>query len=198
MQQERAASPLAVRPQSRMGTRSRGMIHVRSMPQNLSPLWDALALDSHPCPVVAVVGGGGKTSLIHRLCKEAAALGRSAVFTGTSRFTQLPDVPTLRELIVTDSSLPAAIASALKTDCIVVPSKGDTATKLSTPSIGSVGPNSPPESEAALFRARGETESCTPAGGGHASDGGSDSRRLHEHHHVLDNGRLPLSSARRS
>lgn len=93
-------------------------------PQSLSPLWDALSLDTHPCPVVAVVGGGGKSSLIYRLGAEAAALGRHAVLTGTTRFTQAPDRPPFRAVVADESSLPSAVASALETDPVVVASTG--------------------------------------------------------------------------
>lgn len=53
-----------------------------------STLWDALNLDAASPPVVALVGGGGKTSALFRLGREARARGRSAVLTGTTRFTQ--------------------------------------------------------------------------------------------------------------
>ncbi len=53
-----------------------------------STLWDALDLDAAAPPVVALVGGGGKTTALFRLGREARALGRSAVLTGTTRFTQ--------------------------------------------------------------------------------------------------------------
>ena len=93
-------------------------------PQSLSPLWDALSIDTHPCPVVAVVGAGGKSSLIYRLGAEAAALGRHAVLTGTTRFTQAPDGPPLRLVVADERSLPSAVASALETDPVVVASTG--------------------------------------------------------------------------
>ena len=40
--------------------------------------------------VVAFVGGGGKTTAMYRLCREAAARGRGAVATGSARFTLPP------------------------------------------------------------------------------------------------------------
>lgn len=56
-----------------------------------APLWRALGLDAFDgVPVVAVVGGGGKTSLVYALGREAASLGRCAVVTGTARFTAAP------------------------------------------------------------------------------------------------------------
>lgn len=56
-----------------------------------APLWHALALDeARGVPVVAVVGGGGKTSLVYALAREVAALGGRAIVTGTTRFTPPP------------------------------------------------------------------------------------------------------------
>jgi len=49
-------------------------------------LTDALRLG--PREVVALVGGGGKTTAMYRLCGEAAARGRRAVASGTARFTE--------------------------------------------------------------------------------------------------------------
>jgi probable selenium-dependent hydroxylase accessory protein YqeC len=53
-----------------------------------STLWTALKLDAATPPVVALVGGGGKTTALFRLGREARERGRSAVLTGTTRFTQ--------------------------------------------------------------------------------------------------------------
>ncbi len=56
-----------------------------------APLWHALALDeARGVPMVAVVGGGGKTSLVYALAREVAALGGRALVTGTTRFTPAP------------------------------------------------------------------------------------------------------------
>jgi len=56
-----------------------------------APLWHALALDeARGVPVVAVVGGGGKTSLVYTLAREVGALGGRAIVTGTTRFTAAP------------------------------------------------------------------------------------------------------------
>ncbi len=93
-------------------------------PRSLSPLWDALSLDTVPRPVVAVVGGGGKSSLIYRLGAEAAALGRRAVLTGTTRFTRVETGPQPRIVIAAECSLPSAVASALATEQVVVVSSG--------------------------------------------------------------------------
>ena len=40
--------------------------------------------------VVALVGGGGKTTIMYRLCREAVDRGRTAVASGTARFTAPP------------------------------------------------------------------------------------------------------------
>ncbi|HYF90687.1 MAG TPA: selenium cofactor biosynthesis protein YqeC [Symbiobacteriaceae bacterium] len=50
------------------------------------------ALGLHPGDVVALVGGGGKTSLAHRLVREAWAGGLRAVFTVTTKILP-PDLP---------------------------------------------------------------------------------------------------------
>ena len=70
---------------------------------NTSTSWDALELDEASPPVVAIVGGGGKTSLLFRLGREAHARGRSAVLTGTTRFTTPPALTGDIELIATGS-----------------------------------------------------------------------------------------------
>jgi molybdenum cofactor cytidylyltransferase len=46
------------------------------------------ALDIRDREVVALVGGGGKTTTMYRLCAEAAGRGRRAVASGTARFTE--------------------------------------------------------------------------------------------------------------
>ena len=56
-----------------------------------TPLWHALGLNEfRGVPVVAVVGGGGKTSLVYALAREVSALGGRAIITGTTRFTPAP------------------------------------------------------------------------------------------------------------
>lgn len=56
----------------------------------ISTFWDALELDAASPPVVAIVGGGGKTSLLFRLGREARDRALAAVLTGTTRFTAPP------------------------------------------------------------------------------------------------------------
>jgi molybdenum cofactor cytidylyltransferase len=65
--------------------------------------WDALELDAVTPPVVAIVGGGGKTSLLFRLGREARDRGRSAVLTGTTRFTTPPPLSEGIDRIATGS-----------------------------------------------------------------------------------------------
>ena len=74
-------------------------------------LWDALELDGHDgTPVVAVVGGGGKSSLMYRLGLEAVARHRTAVIGGTTRFTgPTPPFPPLPRIEVPDDSLAEAL-----------------------------------------------------------------------------------------
>ncbi len=92
--------------------------------RSISPLWDGLSLETVPCPVVAVVGGGGKSALIYRLGAEAAALGRRAVLTGTTRFTPPATGAQPKAVVAEECSLPSAVASALETEQVVVASSG--------------------------------------------------------------------------
>ena len=74
-----------------------------------APLWHALALDEfRGVAVVAVVGGGGKTSLVYALAREVAALGGRAIVTGTTRFTPAPHGWPMPPLI---ESPPAEVAA---------------------------------------------------------------------------------------
>lgn len=57
------------------------------MPPYAAPPTLTEALSVAPREVAAFVGGGGKTTAMYRLCREAAALGRRAVASGTARFT---------------------------------------------------------------------------------------------------------------
>ena len=54
-------------------------------------LYEAFALV--PGAIVAAVGGGGKTSLVHALAAAAAGRGLSAVVTTTTKFTRPPGMP---------------------------------------------------------------------------------------------------------
>lgn len=86
-------------------------------------LWDALDLDAvSPPAVVTIVGGGGKTSLLYRLGREAERRGVRAVLSGTARFTPAPRdlMPPLVQ--VDQPRLVAALAAALAADPVVVAS----------------------------------------------------------------------------
>ena len=52
---------------------------------------DLLKLDIEKYPVIAVVGGGGKTSLIYRLSEELLAKGKKVIITTTTHMAyELP------------------------------------------------------------------------------------------------------------
>jgi molybdenum cofactor cytidylyltransferase len=89
-------------------------------------LWRALNLDEVDVPVVAIVGGGGKTSLLYRLGEEAAALGRPAILTGTTRFTPrlLPGLETT-SLEASDDVIVDRAREALSADRPLVLHTGD-------------------------------------------------------------------------
>jgi len=77
-------------------------------------LTDALRLG--PREVVALVGGGGKTTAMYRLCGEAAARGRRAVASGTARFTEPFGGATVPLLVDQDEGrLVAAVRQAIAT-----------------------------------------------------------------------------------
>ncbi len=86
-------------------------------------LYEAFALS--PGTIVAVVGGGGKTSLVHALAAEAASRGLSAVVASTTKFTRPPgrDMPPL--LVTTDEQAEAAVRFALEPSCVLALSSGD-------------------------------------------------------------------------
>lgn len=86
-------------------------------------LWDALDLDAAgPPAVVTIVGGGGKTTLLYRLGREAGQRGVRAVLSGTARFTPAPrnQMPPLVQL--GEPRLVAALEQALAVDPVVVAS----------------------------------------------------------------------------
>ena len=53
--------------------------------------------------VVAVVGAGGKTTLVYRLAAEARALGRRVLVTTTTHMGTLPEATTGPVFVVADS-----------------------------------------------------------------------------------------------
>ncbi len=72
-------------------------------------LTDALALGERE--VVAFVGGGGKTTAMYRLCREAAARGRRALASGTARFTLPPGRLTVPLIVHRDG---AAVVTSVR------------------------------------------------------------------------------------
>jgi molybdenum cofactor cytidylyltransferase len=60
------------------------------VPAPVEWLWEALGLGGVERPVVAIVGGGGKTALLYRLGWEAEQRGLTVVMAGTTRFTPPP------------------------------------------------------------------------------------------------------------
>jgi molybdenum cofactor cytidylyltransferase len=84
-------------------------------------LWGALGLDAAAPPVVAIVGGGGKTSLLFALGREAARRGVRAVLSGTTRFTRPPGSP---PLAVFQSDPAAEVGAALDRDPVIVATSG--------------------------------------------------------------------------
>ena len=54
---------------------------------------DLLELDIQHDPVIAVVGGGGKTSLIYRLCQELTAMDKTVVIATTTHMEWEKDRP---------------------------------------------------------------------------------------------------------
>lgn len=57
---------------------------------------DLLELDIEKYPVIAVVGGGGKTSLIYRLNEELLSMGKKVIITTTTHMAYEPDRPFAR------------------------------------------------------------------------------------------------------
>ena len=99
-----------------------------------SSFWDALELDAAAPPVVALVGGGGKTSLLFRLGREARERGRSAVLTGTTRFTTPPALSGDVTLIAIGAPGPAPdLARAIAANATVVVHAGSEAKARWTP-----------------------------------------------------------------
>jgi molybdenum cofactor cytidylyltransferase len=89
-------------------------------------LWRALNLDEANPPVVAIVGGGGKTALLYRLGSEAAALQRAAILAGTTRFTtrSIPGLETTM-IAASDDTIIDAARAALSSSRPLVLHSGD-------------------------------------------------------------------------
>lgn len=85
-------------------------------------VWDALGLKRGD--VVAVTGGGGKTTLIGQLTREARASGGRVVVTATTRFT-LPAEPELPVVVAgSRAGMFAATLRALESSSAVVVAGG--------------------------------------------------------------------------
>ena len=89
-------------------------------------LWRALNLDEAAPPIVAIVGGGGKTSLLYRLGEEAVELDHSAILAGTTRFTPRP-LPGLATTVIeaSDEVIVDRAREALGAGCPLVLHTGD-------------------------------------------------------------------------
>lgn len=59
-------------------------------------LLDLLRIDLRDHSVIAVVGGGGKTSLIHCLREELVTAGKKVMITTTTHMAYEPDSPFVR------------------------------------------------------------------------------------------------------
>ena len=57
---------------------------------------DLLKIDIEKHPVIAVVGGGGKTSLIYRLNEELQAMGRKVIISTTTHMAYDPMLPLIK------------------------------------------------------------------------------------------------------
>lgn len=76
-------------------------------------LTEAFGLGEREC--IAIVGGGGKTTIMYRLAAEAAALGRNAVVGGTTRFTPPRHGQTPPIVVIGEAADPVAtVVSALR------------------------------------------------------------------------------------
>lgn len=60
------------------------------------------AFEIAPGDIVAIVGGGGKTTLMYRLAHEVAAAGGRAIATGTTLFTPPPHTSSLPLIVEAD------------------------------------------------------------------------------------------------
>ena len=85
-------------------------------------LYEAFALS--PCAIVAVVGGGGKTSLVHALGAEASSRGLSALLASTTKFTRPPgrEMPPLVE--TTDGGALETVRTGLRSGSVLALSGG--------------------------------------------------------------------------
>jgi molybdenum cofactor cytidylyltransferase len=75
--------------------------------------------------VVSITGGGGKTTILYRLAREAAAAGGKAIVAGTTRFTP-PESGYVPRIVLHEqaSELLDGIRRALETDDVVLVGTG--------------------------------------------------------------------------
>lgn len=92
-------------------------------------MWEALGLNARAGtpgrPVVAIVGGGGKTALLYRLGVEAEARGLRAILGGTTRFTPAAHSAMPPAVEASDASMVEAARAALETQSVIVVTTGD-------------------------------------------------------------------------
>ncbi len=84
---------------------------------------DALAMRDRE--IVAIVGGGGKTTVLYRLAGETVAAGGKAIVTGTTRFTP-PEAVELPAAVLSERTdeLMAGLREALRREPLVVAGAG--------------------------------------------------------------------------
>lgn len=85
-------------------------------------LYSAFGIE--PGAVVAVVGGGGKTSLVHALARGANRRGSSAIVTTTVRFTRPPGFEMPPIVIARDDQIVPAVRARLAPGGTVVATSG--------------------------------------------------------------------------
>jgi molybdenum cofactor cytidylyltransferase len=83
------------------------------------------AFDFHAGAIVAVVGGGGKTSLVYALGSEAAERALIAVITTTVKFTRPPGMPMPPVIETTDMRAADDVAEAMAPGKAWVVSSGE-------------------------------------------------------------------------
>jgi len=132
-------------------------------------LWEALDLDAPVdlpgIPVVAIVGGGGKTALLYRLGREARALGRRAVLGGTARFTPAPH----GEMPPVITASPGVLATAVTGGLIETPLVVATTGHVSKGRLAAIDPETADELAWVEFRhgrQRIWRDNCGSAGNG--------------------------------